>query len=75
MDLFNRPRKGVSTRRTGACLTLTIHEFKLFVNSQGCEKAVCFLASFDAVLCTLLKVSPERRPEKAAVEARRADCS
>ncbi len=66
-----------------------------------CKKAVCFLASFDAVLRTLsfdklripseiegLKVSPERRPEKAAVEvlrqaqdpersrrARRADCS
>jgi hypothetical protein len=39
-----------------------------------CKKAICFHAGFDAVFHTLLKANPERRLEKAAVEARRADC-
>jgi len=35
----------------------------------ACQKAVCFRAGFDAVFHTSLKASPERRPEKAGVEA------
>jgi hypothetical protein len=58
-----------------------------FVNKHW-QKVVYFLTSFDAVFHTLsfgyaqdpepvegLKASPERRPEKAAVEVQRADCS
>jgi hypothetical protein len=49
-------------------LTCLIHEFFEFVNKHLQTKKN-LRAGFDRVLRTQLKASPERRPEKAAVEA------
>jgi hypothetical protein len=56
-------------------LACIIHESRRFVNKHLEENCLVLFTGFDTVLCTLLKASPERRPAKAAVEARRADRS
>jgi hypothetical protein len=55
-------------------LACIIHEFFEFVNMHLQTKKN-LRAGFDRVLHTQLKASPERRPERAAVEVRRTNCS
>jgi hypothetical protein len=55
-------------------LTRIIHERRAFVTNAP-RIAAPAAPGFDAVLRTLLRVSPERRPRIGRVEARRADYS
>jgi hypothetical protein len=73
MSVYLACRIGPCQGRFGT-LARIIHERRAFVNHAP-RIAVPAAAGFDAVLRTLLRASPERRPSIGRVEARRADDS